>query len=146
MADSYRNAQSVKLADYIPADKFRTILSKQRHMEGGVSEIPVEIHMKKLFADTLSFYVEWDGIVYGFVRGKKEISEKLSVLLFGENSDIAAKEKYDIIEEISAEVISKLQSRDLTKATCDNLENHAYSVNDKISDSYVRNLHILSAV
>ena len=55
MADSYRNAQSVKLADYIPADKFRTILSKQRHMEGGVSEIPVEIHMKKLFADTLSF-------------------------------------------------------------------------------------------
>lgn len=76
----------------------------------------------------------------------KEISEKLSVLLFGENSDIAAKEKYDIIEEISAEVISKLQSRDLTKATCDNLENHAYSVNDKISDSYVRNLHILSAV
>lgn len=78
MADSYRNAQSVRLADYIPAEKFRTILSKQRHMEGGVSEIPVEIHMKKLFADTLSFYVEWDGIVYGFVRGKKEISEKLS--------------------------------------------------------------------
>lgn len=78
MADSYKNAKSVKLADYIPADKFRTILSKQRHMEGGVSEIPVEIHMKRLFADTLSFYVEWDGIVYGFVRGKKDILEKLS--------------------------------------------------------------------
>lgn len=78
MADSYRNAQSVRLADYIPADKFRTILSKQRHMEGGVSEIPVEIHTKKPFADTLSFNIEWDGIVYGFVRGRNEISEKLS--------------------------------------------------------------------
>lgn len=78
MADSYKNAPSVRLADFIPAEKFRTILAKNRHIEGGVSEIPVEIHMKRRFADTLSFYVEWDGIVYGFVRGKKEISEKLS--------------------------------------------------------------------
>lgn len=78
MANSYKNAESVKLADYIGADKFRTILAEYRYFGGGVSEIPVEIHMKQPFADTLSFYVEWDGIVYGFVRGKKEISEKLS--------------------------------------------------------------------
>lgn len=78
MANSYKNAPSAKLADFIPAEKFRTILAKHRHMEGGVSEIPVEIHMKKLFADTLSFYVGWDGIVYGFVRGRNVISEKLS--------------------------------------------------------------------
>ena len=76
MANSYKNAESVKLADYIPADKFRTILAEYRHMEGGVSEIPVEIHMKRPFADTLSLYVEWDGIVYGYVRGKKALSEK----------------------------------------------------------------------
>lgn len=78
MANPYKNAPSAKLADFIPADKFWTILSQQRHIEGGVSEIPVEIHTKKPFADTLSFNIEWDGIVYGFVRGRNEISEKLS--------------------------------------------------------------------
>ena len=77
MADSYKNAQSVSLCDYIPADRFRTILPEHRHMGGGISEIPVEINMKRSFADTLSFYVEWDGIVYGYVRGRKLIDEKL---------------------------------------------------------------------
>lgn len=80
MANSYKNAESVKLADYIRADKFRTIPAECRHSGGGFSEIPMEIHMKKPFADTLSFNVEWDGIVYGYVRGKVEISEKLAGL------------------------------------------------------------------
>lgn len=77
MPDLYKNAEMVTLSDYIPADKFRTILSEYRHMEGGITEIPVEIHMKPPFAKTLSFDVGWDGIVYGYVRGKKELKEQL---------------------------------------------------------------------
>ncbi len=89
MANPYKNAPSAKLADFIPADKFWTILSQQRHIEGGVSEIPVEIHTKKPFADTLSFNIEWDGIVYGFVRGRNEITvsdwdDKFQLLFEGE--------------------------------------------------------------
>ena len=78
MANSYKNAESVTLSDYISADKFRMILPEYRHMEGGISEIPVEIHMKRPFAETLSYNVEWDGIIYGYVRGKKQIQEKLN--------------------------------------------------------------------
>ena len=77
MANSYKNAESVTLSDFISADRFRMILPEHRHMEGGISEIPVEIQMKRPFADTLSLNVEWDGIVYGYVRGKKSILEKL---------------------------------------------------------------------
>lgn len=77
MANSFRNAQSAVLSDYIPADKFRTILPEHRHMEGGITEIPVEIHMKRPFAKKLSFKTEWDGIIYGFVRGKKDIIARL---------------------------------------------------------------------
>lgn len=77
MANSFRNAERAVLSDYIPADKFRTILPEHRHIEGGITEIPVEIHMKRPFAKKLSFNVEWDGILYGFVRGKKDITAKL---------------------------------------------------------------------
>ncbi len=77
MADSYKNAEQVTLSDYIPADKFRTVTSDCRHIGGGYSEIPVEIHMKPAFVKTLSFKVDWDGIVYGYVRSKREVSEKL---------------------------------------------------------------------
>ena len=77
MANSFRNAERAVLSDYIPADRFRTILPEHRHIEGGITEIPVEIHMKRPFAKKLSFTVEWDGIIYGFVRGKKDIIARL---------------------------------------------------------------------
>jgi hypothetical protein len=77
MAYSNKNAEQAVLSDYIPAEKFRTILPEYRRMEGGYSEIPVEIHMKPPFAKTLSFKVGWDEIVYGFVRDKKSILAKL---------------------------------------------------------------------
>ena len=77
MANLYKNAGTARLSDYIQTDRFRTVLPEHRHAEGGISEIPVEIHMKPPFAEKLSFYVPWDGIVYGYVRGKNDIIGKL---------------------------------------------------------------------
>ena len=42
--------------------------------------------------------------------------------------------------------IADLRERGMTKAVCGDLEKHAYSLNDSISDSNIRNLHILTAV
>ena len=39
-----------------------------------------------------------------------------------------------------------LQDRELTDAICGDLEKHAYSVNDRIADSTIRNMNILIAV
>lgn len=77
MANPYKNAPTVRLSDYIAVKRFRTILPEQRHTPCGVSELPVEIQLKKTFAKSLSFKVPWDGLLYGFVRGKKDIAEKL---------------------------------------------------------------------
>ena len=43
-------------------------------------------------------------------------------------------------------VVDALTEQGLTKATCGDLEKHAYSVNDAIADPELRNLHIFAAV
>ena len=76
-----------------------------------------------------------------------DLAESLSSLLTGDIADDAtAERKYDTIESVASRVITMLQDRDMTKAICGDLEKHAYSVNDSIRDSTVRNLHILATV
>ena len=73
-------------------------------------------------------------------------AELLEYLITSDNEGTNAEEKYDVIEGIAADVIDELTEQDLTKAVCGDLEKHAYSVNDLIEDSEVRNMHILAAV
>lgn len=47
-----------------------------------------------------------------------------------------------LIEEISAVFIGCFKKQGITEATCGFLESHAYSINDGIKDSEIRNLHI----
>ena len=67
------------------------------------------------------------------------------LLTTGSDGDLA-EAKRDVIEGMAADVIDELQAQGLTRATCGDLEKHAYSVNDGIADGEVRNLHILAAV
>ena len=92
-------------------------------------------------------YYKWSFRALRGLIGTEELSEKLSLLLFGNNhDDTAAERKYDTIEEIASEIITLLQDRELTDAICGDLEKHAYSVNDRITDSTIRNMNILIAV
>lgn len=52
--------------------------------------------------------------------------------------------KYTLIEETASAIIAVLIDMGFTKASCGDLEKHAYSVNDMISDGKLRNMHILS--
>ena len=70
----------------------------------------------------------------------------LEYLLTTDNDGETAEEKYDVMEGIAADVIDELMAQELTKATCGDLEKHAYSVNDGISDPDLRNLHVLAAI
>ena len=54
--------------------------------------------------------------------------------------------KKEIIENVSACVVDELRRQGLTKALHNELEMHAYAVNDKVKDSNIRNLNILYAV
>ncbi len=73
-------------------------------------------------------------------------AELLEYLITTDNEGGLAKDKYDVIEGIAADVIDELIDQELTKANCGDLEKHAYSVNDGIADGDVRNMHILAAV
>ena len=73
-------------------------------------------------------------------------AELFEFLITTGNDGDAAEEKADVIESICADIIEELISQGLTKATCGDLEKHAYSVNDSITDPQIRNLHILAAV
>ena len=74
------------------------------------------------------------------------IEAELLEYLITTDNDNNAGEKYRVIEGIAADVIDELIGQGLTKADCGDLEKHAYSVNDSIGDSQLRNLHILAAV
>ena len=74
------------------------------------------------------------------------LAELLEYLLTTDNEGDLARDKYDVIESIAADVIDEVMEQELTKATCGNLEKHAYSVNDSIGDASLRNLHILAAI
>lgn len=92
-------------------------------------------------------YYKWSFRALRELEGTSDLSKKLSFLLHGDNSDPSiAEKKYDIIEGIASFIISVIREKDLTKEICDSLEKHAYSVNNKISDSIVRNMHILVAI
>ena len=100
-----------------------------------------------LLQDRYMPYYKWSFRALRGLIGTEELSEKLSLLLFGNNhDDTAAERKYDTIEEIASEIITLLQDRELTDAICGDLEKHAYSVNDRIADSTIRNMNILIAV
>lgn len=70
----------------------------------------------------------------------------LGYLLTTDNDGELAEEKYKVIEGIASDVIAELMRQELTQATCGELEKHAYSVNDGVSDASLRNAHVLAAV
>lgn len=73
-------------------------------------------------------------------------SDSFEYLMTSENSEENAETKSMVIEDIASLIIGYLIENNMTKAVCGDLEKHAYSVNDMISDPNIRNLNIFSAV
>ena len=75
-----------------------------------------------------------------------DIGEPLSFLLSTGNEKEEAKEKQELIENISSAFIEEFKNQNITSATCNNLETHAYSITDKIKDPLIRSLHVMDGV
>ena len=73
-------------------------------------------------------------------------ADSLEFLISTDNSIDNANIKNEIINSVAEEIISILKQKGITKATCNDLEKHAYSVNDFIKDGALRNTHILSGI
>ena len=74
------------------------------------------------------------------------LEEELSFLLTGDNAPDRAGRKAEAVEAVSSAIVEALGQQQLSKASGPDLEAHAYSVNDRITDASLRNLHILAAV
>ena len=73
-------------------------------------------------------------------------ADALEYLLTTDNSAENADVKVGVIEDVCSLMIAVLRDRELSSAVCGDLEKHAYSVNDRVADSGLRNLNILAAV
>ncbi|MCF0111845.1 MAG: DUF4037 domain-containing protein [Erysipelotrichaceae bacterium] len=92
-------------------------------------------------------YYKWSFRALRQIEGRELLAERLSFILLGDHSDKAiAEEKFYMIEDVASEIIAELHKQEITDAICGDLEKHAYSVNDRIKDGDIRNLHILTAI
>ena len=73
------------------------------------------------------------------------LSADLEYLISSGNAAEAVK-KAEIIERVCAAVADKLREQGIISGSGSDMEATAYAVNDKITDGYVRNLHILHGV
>ncbi len=67
------------------------------------------------------------------------------ILEFG-NSKNEFNAKLEIIDDIAGIIVEELKNQGITSAVCRDLEKHAYSVNDKIKNAELRNLHVLEGL
>lgn len=123
-----------------------------RHGETGAAQLAVAeftkaaMHAAFLLNGVYMPYYKWSFRAMRALPKLSMLAETLEVLLTTDNEPETAESKAAMIEDAAADVIDELTAQGLTKAICGDLEKHAYSVNDSIADSEIRNLHILAAV
>ncbi len=99
-----------------------------------------------LLNDKYMPYYKWSFRALSELPKFNELSYSLEYLISSENNEKNSRLKGDMIEDIASLIIDELKNQGLTEAICGDLEKHAYSVNDKIADSEIRNRNILYAV
>ena len=91
-------------------------------------------------------YYKWVFRALRDLEIRSSLHNDLEYLISSENSESEALKKVEITEKISSAIIDEIQKQGLTKISSENLEAHAYSVNDQIKNAEIRNLHIMHAV
>jgi len=122
------------------------------HNESGAAQLAicefVKHAMHAVFLLNMEYmpYYKWS---FKAMRGLgllSELADTMEMLLTTDNSRDLIEKKRDAIDDISHEVIETLKMLELTKQTCDDLGNHADSVNNMIQDNNIRNENILAAI
>lgn len=91
-------------------------------------------------------YYKWQFRALRDLPKGEHLADSLEFLISTDNSTENANMKNEIINSVSEKIIGILKEKGITKATCNDLEKHAYSVNDFIKNGDLRNSHILSGI
>ena len=123
-----------------------------KHGESGAAQLAAGEFVRNtvsavfLLNRTYMPYYKWCFRALRRLPDGEDLDRSLEWLLTTDNGEQLADEEAFCMEGIASQVIDLLQEQGLTEATCGDLEKHAYSVNDGIRNSEVRNLHILACV
>jgi len=91
-------------------------------------------------------YYKWQFRALRDLPGGEYLADSLEFLISTDNTEENANIKADIINTVAEDIVNLLKEKDITTATCNDLEKHAYSVNDFIKDGNIRNSNILIGV
>ena len=98
--------------------------------------------LNKLYAP----YYKWSFKVLKDLPILGDLSTDFEYLISTQNLKADSENKIVIIEKIALRIIKELKKQNLTTYSKSELEGHAYSVNNFIKDSNIRNMHILCGV
>lgn len=104
------------------------------------------LHVIFLLNKSYMPYYKWSFKALSLQKKLSELYSSLEYLISSDNSAARVKEKQRTIEEISQALTAELRIQGISDYSGGELEGHAYSVNSKIIDSQIRNLHVLYAV
>lgn len=91
-------------------------------------------------------YYKWRFRALRELENLSELAKPLEHILTSGNDAESAKTKKALIEQICAAVRAELRTQGLSDAQGEDLERHAYALNDTIENSELRNMHVLAAI
>ena len=91
-------------------------------------------------------YYKWSFRALRDIPEFSSLSLSLEYLISSGNEEKEATEKSNLIEKTCADIIYEVKKQGYSDFSGDSAEGHAYAVNNEITDSEIRNLHILFAV
>lgn len=89
-------------------------------------------------------YYKWSFRALKGLSTLSELHDPLEFLISSDNEGRRADTKAGMIEDVAAMLIKVLKAEGISDAVCNDLEKHAYSVNDHIKDGMLRNLDIFA--
>lgn len=123
-----------------------------RHGETGAAQLAAvefvraAMHAVFLLNDAYMPFYKWQFRAMRNLPRLSLLAELMEYLLTTGNDADLFPEKQRVMEGIAHDLIGELNRQGLTRADCDDLEKHAYSVNDSIEDGQLRNMHVLCAI
>ncbi|MBP5408070.1 MAG: DUF4037 domain-containing protein [Bacilli bacterium] len=142
-----------KIASNLIMMKQSGIYNYQRcldHNETGAAQMAIYEYVKAtinvifLLNKVYMPYYKWQ---FRYLKDLKILSELSSVLEYLISIDNSNKDaKKEMIEDINNMILDEIKKQNLSKEFCYDLENNAFSINNKISNEQIRNLDILYAL
>ena len=91
-------------------------------------------------------YYKWSFRAMRALPKLSVVAEILEYLLASSNDEREAVTKTAMIENVASLITEELREQKLSDEKSDDLEKHAYNINDRIEQNDIRNMDIFSAI